>query len=134
MWCWLFPTFTLSTILFFGFLFRKRLLFLYHLSLTKYSTTTSGSKFILNSTGTSALITYYRDNESYQLNIPFNRDLIRKMSGSKVYLIIGNKQVNITQQPGIPYSVTAREMGGEKIVIKKGDKIIEFGLDEIPKF
>ncbi len=133
MWCWLFPSFTLSAIVLFGILFRKRLLFLYRLSSIKLPTA-SASKFVINSTGTSALITYNRDNESYILNIAFNRELIRKMSGSKVYLVMGDKQVNITQQPGIPYSVTARELGGEKIILRKGDKMVEFGLDEIPIF
>ena len=131
MWCWLFPTLSLSSLVFFAIVYHKRLLFLYRLSSMKVPPTSS-SKFILNATGVSALITYNRDNESYMLNIPFKRDLIRKMSGSKAYLVKDDQQINITQQPGIAYNVTARELGGNKIIVRKGDNIMEFGPDEIP--
>lgn len=89
-----------------------------------------GGSFKIN--GNSACITYLRYGREYQVNIPYNRHLVAKMSSCKVFLIKGEEKIDITQQPGIPYLMTASMLGGDKIILEKGDTVIEYGPDQIP--
>ena len=55
------------------------------------------------------------------------------MTQSKVYLVKGEERIDINQQPGIPYFVTARLLGGDKIIVEKGNAKVEFGIDQVPE-
>lgn len=91
------------------------------------------SEFKINSNNTSATITFEYYGKSYQIHVPYDKNLIRKMTGSKVILIdeSGNK-IDITQKPGIPYLVTPKQLGGTSIHIEKGENIKEINSDDIP--
>lgn len=65
----------------------------------------------------SAIITYDYNGNSYDINIPFNRKYVLPMSDLKVKLILNGKEIDITQQPGIPYLLSAGELGGDKLLI-----------------
>jgi hypothetical protein len=77
--------------------------------------------FSINDTGKSASIKYTRYGKSYILNIPYDRSRISSMSSYTVYLIKNNQRINITQQSGIPYLVTADELGGNSIEVETID-------------
>ena len=88
----------------------------------------------INQTVTSASVSYTRYDKEYQIHIPYNKDLITKMTRLKVYLVKDGERVEITQQPGIPYMVSARMLGGEKIIIVKDNNVQkEYKNDEIPQ-
>lgn len=71
------------------------------------------SQAVLCETGRAVCITYKRLGKTYLLNIPFSRrDMVRSV-GLKVYLIqAGGTELDITQQPGVPYLITAEMLGG----------------------
>lgn len=60
----------------------------------------------------------------------------RKYIGKKVYLIKNGDEIDITQKPGIPYFITASDLGGNKIIIKDlfGKEIKTFTENKIPIF
>lgn len=59
-----------------------------------------------------AIITYTRRGRSYNVYLPYHRRRAAHDGNFKVYLLREDKRVDITQQPGIPYFVTAEELGG----------------------
>lgn len=62
-------------------------------------------------------IHYARMGHAHQFSIPYNRKMVAKMSQIKVYLHRDHESVHdITQQPGIPYVITAHELGGKYIL------------------
>jgi len=83
----------------------------------------------------SACIEYIREGGSkYKIYVPYNQHLRSKMNGYTVYLLKNTQLIDITQQPGIPYLVTADMLGGQSIIIKKYDETKTFDLHEIPQF
>lgn len=102
----------------------------------------SSSNFSINSKSQnkSASIIYSRYGKEHILNIPYQRESVSKMTGLSVFLIKnspeGPQTINITQQPGIPYFVSAYDLGGEEIyIIKNSTKEIIHKCEkyEIPK-
>lgn len=71
------------------------------------------STFALRSNRKSALITYERNGIVSKIHIPVVRSV--KMSGHRAYLISGDHELEITQQPDVPYLVTAEQLGGSEI-------------------
>ena len=63
----------------------------------------------------------------------------RSMNRKVVYLIDseGNK-TNITHKPGIPYTLSAKDMGGVGILVEKDNKMLSengrYGLEDIPGY
>lgn len=95
----------------------------------------SQCKFEINSDRKSATITYTHNNKIYRIIIPYNRRRIRSMSQHQVFLVKGNDRVDITHQPGIPYLITAEEMGGDSIIIldESNNIIKELDKTSIPQ-
>lgn len=59
-----------------------------------------------------AIISYKRLGRTYNVYLPYRRREIPHDSNYKVYLIRGEKRIDITQQPGIPYFLTPEDLGG----------------------
>jgi hypothetical protein len=98
---------------------------------------------VINDTQKSCLITYNRLGCKYYLNVPYDRSLVPKMTGVKVFLIMKSPirsaekmLVDITQQPGIPYLLTPKELGGigYSILDTLNDEVNEVPEDELIDF
>lgn len=84
----------------------------------------------------SILIKVKHEGRTDSVYIPFNEEKIGAMQTKKVYLLKGDQRIDISQKPGIPYLVSADQLGGEKIVVEdlSGDVIQIFGRDKVPNF
>lgn len=69
--------------------------------------------------GRSLKIPYKYNGVDYVVYVPFARNIRRKMRNTKVFLVKedGHNKVDISQQPGCPYLITADSLGGEKIEV-----------------
>jgi len=91
---------------------------------------------------------FQHEGKTHSIYLPWNESLIRKMQRRKVYLLKRNNvsqsdtnlsntytRIDISQKPGIPYLLSAKDLGGEKIIIEdlSGEIIGEFENEEIPK-
>lgn len=91
--------------------------------------------FSINNTGKSASIKYSRYGCEYILNVPYNRQKLSLMSKLKVFLVLeSGEQVEITQQPGVPYTVSARDLGGKQIKVIQPEGTSLYSIDEVPMF
>ena len=96
---------------------------------------TNGSKFSINANRLSAAITYEYRGSKYIINIPYYPNKISTHLEFEVFLILNGKKINITQQNGTSYLVTARQLGGESIEIYQDENLYKkLDLDEIPEF
>ena len=86
----------------------------------------------------SAIILYNHGGKNHNICVPYDRSKSRKMLRKEVFLVRlddHENRVEITHKPGVPYLLSAKEMGGIKIVVTKdGETIREYGEDEIPNF
>jgi len=74
--------------------------------------------FSVNPSDLSACISYETMHKKYSINIPYNRENIVAMSQFKAELLRRDLDaLDITQQPGIPYMLTATDLGGFAIRI-----------------
>lgn len=91
------------------------------------------SSFKIHPNGKSATIKFKHLGKYYQVHVPYNKKLIRKMAGSQVQLIKKDDEpIDITQKPGIPYLVSAEHFDGKHIIWKKFDQTYHFKSDSIP--
>lgn len=81
-------------------------------------------------------LSYYHGTKEHKIILPHNSRLRIKMSKHYVYLIKSDgSETNITQQPGIPYLATARDLGGigYKVIDNATlETVEELGDDSIP--
>lgn len=83
----------------------------------------------------SALISYKHGSKDYKICVFFDDTKVRSMLRKEVFLIKDDQRINITHKPGIPYLLSAADIGGNSIIVIKDDEIIKtFNKDEIPKF
>jgi hypothetical protein len=82
-------------------------------------------------------ITYYDNNKKYMVCIPFSRVKVSKTVGYKAELIYcDGRRLDITHQPGIPYLISATNLGGLAIEIKNSfnEKIFQYHENVIPGY
>lgn len=79
-------------------------------------------------------IPYYYNGLEYTVYVPYSRRLRRKMLNCGVFIIDGSTRKRISQQPGVPFLITADALGGELIEIEdyEGEQTKTFTKDEIP--
>ena len=83
----------------------------------------------------SARVLFKDGGKSYNVCIPYDRSKSRAMLRKKVILIGDGFREDITHKPGIPYLLTPAQMGGQKIIVTKDNKIIhEYGPDDMPNY
>ena len=86
----------------------------------------------------SAIILYKHGGKEHSVCVPYDRSNLRTMLRKKVFLInsnIDNNKIEITHKPGVPYSLSAKDMGGIKIIVMKDNTIIkEYAQSEIPNY
>lgn len=94
----------------------------------------------------SAVILYNHGGMNHKVCVPYDRSKSRKMLRKKVFLVrlvsneVSNEnpaeeRIEITHKPGIPYLLSAHDMGGTKIIVTKDGNIIqEYSEHEIPKY
>lgn len=75
--------------------------------------------------------------EDHSITVPYSRKHVVGMSQFRAQLLVGKYLYeDITQQPGIPYSFSARALGGDSIKItdEETGRQHTFGADEIPGY
>jgi hypothetical protein len=93
------------------------------------------TSFVINDTDMSANIVYERLANKYILFVPFNRKYIASMTQFKAELLRKNDTpIDITQQPGIPYMVSAKLLGGDSIRITNQETGNYHDYDNIPGY
>lgn len=88
------------------------------------------SNFTVCDTRKAASLTYDRLGKKYLLYLPYDSRLMARMSGHQALLIKDGIEIDITQQPGIPYLVTATELGGSEIKILHRGHEYRFEADQ----
>jgi len=89
----------------------------------------------------SSILRYNQGGKKFNLCILYDQTKASLMRGKEVYLV-GNVGDNgdsfktvITHKPGIPYLLSAKNMGGTKIIVEKRNRIIkEYINDEVPNY
>jgi hypothetical protein len=83
----------------------------------------------------SAIVIFDHGGKSHNLCIPFDQSKAKHMRRRDVYLIRGTEKIEITHKPGVPYLISAKDMGGDKIVVEKDGIILkEYIVSELPKY
>ncbi len=83
----------------------------------------------------SALISFTHGGKQHHVSVPYDRSKGRKMGRMVVWLVGSEERIDITHKPGIPYLLSAEQMGGDKIIVMKdGNTIKEYSGDEIPNW
>ncbi len=73
-----------------------------------------------------AILQYERLGQTYRVYLPYNFNLSTKMAGHRAFLKKDSKLIDITQQAGIKYLVTAQDLAGEYIEIRYREGTIRF--------
>ncbi len=83
---------------------------------------------------TSAMLKINHGGKSHSIYIPYDRKKSIKMMKCKVFLYKDVEKIDITQKPGVPYLVSASDLGGEKIVVenKEGKELYTYLNKNIP--
>ena len=83
----------------------------------------------------SAVILYKHGGKEHKVCVHYDRTKLRPMLRKKVFLIKSDERIEITHKPGVPYLLTAKDMGGIKIIVVKDNNTIkEYQEEEIPNY
>ena len=55
--------------------------------------------------------------KKYMLFLPYDHGLARRMRMRSTYLLSGKSRVNVSHPPGIPHSISAKQLGGNSLII-----------------
>lgn len=87
--------------------------------------------------GLAIMIQTELDGRNYHIWMPFQRNLIRSMSGKSIKVINeGSPDAVYQLYPGVPFTLTAKQMGGQRLQIIDQDNNVlkEFIGDEVVSF
>jgi hypothetical protein len=104
---------------------------------TKFTANDGKISFTVNDTDTSVSVFYERLGKRYPVFIPFNRSFVASMVEFKADLMRDHHEpLDITQQPGLPYLVSAHSLGGHSIRITNNSsgKMFEYKGNTIPGY
>ena len=96
----------------------------------------SNCSFTLNETGKSATITYKRLGTPHMVHVPYSSLLQSKsvIKDVKVFLLKGDEKIDITQQPGVRYLVSAHMLGGKAMMVTDNEDMIKYyGEYDVPE-
>lgn len=88
----------------------------------------------------SAVVLFEHGGKSHNICIPFDQSKARYMRRKRVFLIKEHddqitEEIEITHKAGVPYLLSAEEMGGNKIVVRKDNNTLkEYSSSEVPKY
>ena len=84
----------------------------------------------------SAMINVKHNGKTHSVYIPYNRRKSTSMLRKKVFLLKGENKEEITQKPGVPYVVCAKDLGGQSIIVEdlEGNFLKSYLEDEIPNY
>jgi len=85
----------------------------------------------------SAMVVFNHGGKQHNVCIPYDRSKGRKMLRKKVWLVRGeeNEKIEITHKAGVPYLLSAKDMGGNSIIVTKDNKTIsKYNEEEIPNY
>lgn len=104
----------------------------YYLRSTASNSSPPSSSYELLPGSSVIKISYLRHGENFSVYLPYHRSSISEWSGKKVYVKVGDKLQEITQQPGIPYFVTSKDFNGNRILVttSEGDLTPLVSFDE----
>lgn len=82
----------------------------------------------------SAVIKVTSGGKTHSIYVPCDKKKSTLMLRRKVYLIKDGEKIDISQKPGVPYLVCAKDLGGEKIIVEnlEGEVTQQFTEDQIP--
>lgn len=71
-----------------------------------------------------ALINYFYNDKEYTLRLPYD-SIASKTRSKRVYAIMPDGQeINITQQPGLPYLITSQDLNAVRIEVRRRDQTV----------
>ena len=84
----------------------------------------------------SAVIIVNQAGKTHSVYVPYDRKKSSSMLRKKVYLIKENEKIDISQKPGVPYLITAKQLGGSEIIVEdlSGEIIKRYTEDEVPNY
>lgn len=97
----------------------------------------STPSFVVCDNETSAIISYQRLGKTYNLLIPYSSKSVAQMAELRAYMNYEDgKSVEITQQPGVPYLISAKILGVSSITLHNlgNDKSRIYTGKELPFF
>jgi len=78
-------------------------------------------------------IDYYYLNALYSVRLPYHRECLADMAQRCVFAVNQNDTlIDITQQPGIPYSISPQNMGVDHFIIYDDTTELEYEIDKAP--
>lgn len=92
------------------------------------------ANFKVVSRSKSAVLSITHLGKQHNIYVPYHRNISTKMLRRKYILIKDGARIDITQKPGVPYLVSAEDMGGQEILIedREGNVVCSCSGNEIP--
>ena len=84
----------------------------------------------------SAVIEVKHNGKTHSVYIPYDRRKSVSMLRKRVFLLKDDQKEDMTQKPGVPYLVSAKDLGGDSIIVEdlSGEFLKSYTEDEIPGF
>jgi len=84
----------------------------------------------------SAVIMVNQAGKTHSVYVPYDRRKSTSMLRKKVFLIKEDEKIDISQKPGVPYLITAKQLGGSEIIVEnlEGEVVKRYSEDEVPNY